>query len=282
MEFRYVNRRYANGFACVTGTGRRKNMKQQVKAVIKIVLIMLVVFALAIFLLSILFIIMKPKADISVIPQGLVISADAGTDSENPAEAEKLNWYATPEEAAADTSLIEDSTFFDGYDTTERIMAFENDERYLAVNAYVNENNKKNDFASFVLSYKQNGQYSQPYRIFATWIDLNSDEMYSYDCDDAAVSFLSLEDAFGLTIDMEDGSRVYCGFWTDEAETRSLSFAGQETDGVEKVDYYDTPYYFWHLAISDVAGKLRDIDYSSYTFQQLIDALEVRYEKEGS
>lgn len=255
-------------------------MKGKLKKALIITLIVVGILVLAVIGLGIYFIATKPKADISEIPQNLGISAilsnTASTSSEEEAD---LNWYATLDEAGEDTSLIEKSAFFSGYDTSERIKAFEGDDQCMAVNAYDNPKNENNDFVSFVLYRKREGKYSQPYKIFSTWIDLNNDDTYCYDCDDEAVSLLSLEDALGFAVDMGDGDKLYCGFWTDEAETRSLTFAGQEVDGVEKVDYYDTPYYFWYIALPDVEERLPGIDYGSYTCQELIDALEVRYEK---
>lgn len=50
-------------------------------------------------------------------------------------------------------------------------------------------------------------------------------------------------------------------------------------DGVEKVDYFDTLYYFWYLTLPDAEKRLQNIDYGNYTCQELIDALEVQYEK---
>ena len=255
-------------------------MKQKMKNAIKVVIILAGILVLAVIGLGIYFIATKPKADISEIPQNLglsvILSDTASTSSE---DEEDLNWYATLDEAGEDTSLIENSAFFGGYDTSERIKTFEGDDQCLAVNAYDNPKNENNDFVSFVLYHKRGGKYSQPYRIFSTWIDLNSDDMYRYDCDDEAVSLLSLEDALGLAIDTGDGNKVYSGFWTDEAETRLLTFAGKKADGVEEVDYFDTLYYFWYITLTDVEERLQDIDYGSYTCQELIDALEVRYEK---
>ena len=77
----------------------------------------------------------------------------------------------------------------------------------------------------------------------------------------------------------EDGENLHWYAALDEAETRSLTFAGQEVDGVEEVNYFATPYYFWHITLPDVGERLQDIDYGSYTCQELIDALGVQYEK---
>ena len=184
-------------------------MKRRAKTVIKIVLIVVMVFALLILALSIFFIITKPKADISEIPQNLGISVILSDVVSATSEDEKdLNWYAVFDEASADTSLIESSVFYGGYDTSKRITTLEGDEQCMAVNA----KNENNDFISFVLYHKRGGKYSQPYKIFSTWIDLNNDDMYRYDCDDAAVSLLSLEDALGFAVDTGDGSKMYCGF----------------------------------------------------------------------
>ncbi len=255
-------------------------MKGKLKKALLVLLIVVGILALIVLGLGIYFIVTKPKADISKIPQNLGISVILSDVVSGASEdEEELNWYATLEEASADTSLIESSVFYGGYDTSERVAVFEGDEQCMAVNAYRNTENENNDFVSFVRYYKRDGKYSQPYHIFSTWIDLNKDDMYHYDCDDAAVSLLSLEDALGLTVDMGDGNKVYCGFWTDEAEAGSLTFAGQEVDGVEKVDYFDTPYYFWHIALPDVKERLQGVDYGNYTCQELIDALELRYEK---
>ncbi len=255
-------------------------MRGKLKKALIIIFVIAGIPALAVIGLGIYFIATKPKADINEIPQNLGLSVIlSDVVSATSEDEEDLNWYATLDEASEDTSQIEGSVFYGGYDTSERITSFEGDDQCMAVNAYVNPKNENNDFVSFVLYRKCEGKYSQPYRIFSTWIDLNNDDTYRYDCDDAAVSLLSLEDALGFAVDTGDGNKVYCGFWTDEAETRSLTFAGQEVDGVEKVDYYDTPYYFWYMALQDVKERLQSIDYGSYTCQELIDALEVRYEK---
>ena len=260
--------------------GKDKKMKGKLKKALIIILVIVGILVLTVLGLGIYFIVTKPKADISEIPQNLGLSVIlSDVVSATSEDEENLNWYAALDEAGADTSLIEDSAFYGGYDTSKRITSFEGDDQCMAVNAYVNPKNENNDFVSFVLYHKREGKYSQPYKIFSTWIDLNNDDTYRYDCDDAAVSLLSLEDALGFAVDTGDGNKVYCGFWADEAETRSLTFAGQELDGVEKVDYFDTPYYFWYITLPDVEGRLQNIDYGSYTCQELIDALKVQYEK---
>ena len=159
-------------------------------------------------------------------------------------------------------------------------MDFENDDQYMVVNAYENGKNKSQDFVSFVYFHKRDNQYSQPYYIFATWIDLNHDDMYSYDCDDAAVNFIDLEEVFGLNLGQGEEGSLYCGFWTNERETRSMTFAGQKVDGVEAVHFFDTPYYFWYITLPDTKERLQNIDHSDYTFQEIIDALELHYDKE--
>ncbi len=257
-------------------------MKKKVKTIVKAIGIIIAVMALLLLALIIYFIITKPKADISDIPQSMGVSLinfpESGTDGDN----EKFKWYSFAKDAAKDTSLIEDSKYFAGYDTAEKIMDFENDEQYMVINAYKNPENTENDFISFVLYHKQQGQYSQPYYIFTTWIDLNNDDMYSYDCDDAAASFAALEDAMGLTMDMGDEGTVYFGFWTNEGETKSMTFAGRKTDGVKTVDLFDTPYYFWYITLPDMEKRLRNIDYGNYTCQDMIDALELKYDKDNT
>lgn len=182
-----------------------EKMKGKLKKALIVLLIFVGILALAVLGLGIYFIAVKPKADISEIPQNLGISVILSDVVSAPSEDEEdLNWYGTLEEAGADTSLIERSVFYGGYDTAERIKAFEGDDQCMAVNAYVNPENENSDFVSFVLYHRRDGKYSQPYKIFSTWIDLNNDDMYRYDCDDAAVSLLSLEDALGLTVDTGD------------------------------------------------------------------------------
>lgn len=258
-------------------------MKKKVKTLVKIIGIIIAVIALLLLAFIIYSIMTKPKADISDIPQsfGTTLLGNLNNTSESKTKEDvgNLHWYSSVEEAAKDTSLIKDSTYFAGYDTAKRIMDFENEEQYMVINAYENPKNTENDFVSFVLYHKQDGQYSQPYYIFSTWIDLNNDDMYRYDCDDAAASFVALENAMGLTMGKGKKGTVYFGFWSNEAETKSLTFAGQGPDEVKTVNLFDSPYYFWHITLPDTEKRLRSIDYSDYTCQDMIDALEIKYDR---
>lgn len=200
-------------------------MKKKVKTLVKIIGIVIAVIALLLLAFIIYSIMTKPKADISDIPQsfGTTLLGNLNNTSESKTKEDvgNLHWYSSVEEAAKDTSLIKDSTYFAGYDTAKRIM----------------------------------------------------------DCDDAAASFVALENVMGLTMGKGKKGTVYFGFWSNEAETKSLTFAGQGPDEVKTVNLFDSPYYFWHITLPDTEKRLRSIDYSDYTCQDMIDALEIKYDR---
>lgn len=257
---------------------------------LKKILIAIPIFIGIVFLLFmgiiIYFLITKPKADISDIPQSIegfvYIEGSNDKPSSTQAPSKEYNWYDSIEEAGKDTSLIESRSMFDAYQASlsEEIIHFETDEQYMSVRVFkYDESVSEHDFVLFTLFYKQDGQYSQPYNIFSTWIDLNTDDMYTYDCDDAAIEFINLENTFRAAFDKGEEGTLYCGFWTDEKETNSMTFGGRKIDGIETINFFDTPYYFWYATLTDAKEKLRKIDYSDYTYQEIIDVLELKYEK---
>ena len=65
--------------------------------------------------------------------------------------------------------------------------------------------------------------------------------------------------------------------WDDEAEIRSLTIAGVSPKVIPVVARNETR-YFWYFEDLEWADRLSEVDWSDYTYGEIIELLEIKYE----
>lgn len=68
------------------------------------------------------------------------------------------------------------------------------------------------------------------------------------------------------------------GMWTNKAEIESLIVVGRTPKIILVVAEEDTR-YFWYFKKVDWLDQLEEINWGNYTYRQIIDLLEIKYDK---
>lgn len=198
-----------------------------------------------------------------------------------------LQWYDTLEEALQNDELVKDGKdiidFQEG-DVVELLQA-QTDNR-LAV--LYTRTPKEGDITRILclLVEIRDGKYSQPFK----WVIYGNEPGYIlsginrpdhiYDCDDGIVFYILDESVIWNTFfgNRQDQIPVIFGMWSDKNEIESLTVAGQSPKIIPVVAEEDTR-YFWYFDDVDWLDRLEEIDWSNFTYGQIIDVLEIKYER---
>lgn len=254
------------------------------KKIKKIIIIMLVIiFITAIIAISIALVkAINEPIDITDIQKSVSISSFSEKE-----EDVVLKWYETLDEALQDDELIRDENVGEiDYKMSDAVELLQiQNANSLAV--FYTRVPKEGNIARIVcvLIEIKDGKFSQPYRIELVGskpgYSNNSAEKsyYTYDCDDAIVFYIEQEMVIGRAFGNGQNQIPICfGMWDDENEIQSLTIAGQSPTIIPIVGDEDTR-YFWYYENIDWLDKLEVIDWNNYTYGQIIDLLEIKYNK---
>ena len=198
--------------------------------------------------------------------------------------SDKLSWYSTLYEAMKDTSLISDHYFFKGYgNDPSNLIAEIKDKDGRDDIIYASPTKKGTGvFVEYAEIYYKDGKYSQPYNIGYNFIDYSHTGEYKYDFDDNISQELTMEYALGPQIIAENGNQVFYGSWGDQKEIESMTIDGHKPDKIMSYVIHGKKRYFWYYTQTDLAAKLKTIDYSNYTLQQVTDLIGIKYDLDTS
>lgn len=201
-------------------------------------------------------------------------------------EALDLQWYETVEEALKNDRLIEESgEYLKGIDYKKdnaiELLQIQTD-NYLTVFYTLILENGTVGRISYVIMKIEDGRFSQPFMLDAL---VSGPEKYCndifpklYDCDDGIVFYLEQELVIGGTFGTGENRIPVCfGVWDDESEIRSLTIAGIAPEIIPVAAKEETR-YFWYIENMEWADRLREVDWSDYTYGEIIDLLEIEYE----
>ena len=204
------------------------------------------------------------------------------SEKEIEINSEKLAWYDTAEKAMKDTSLIKDNYYFSGYDgNIDNLITEVRNSNGLEYIIYVNTLSEGMSI-DYIALYHIDGKYSQPYNVGYNFMDYTHVGAYKYDCDDNIAEELTREYALGPQIIAENGNQVFYGSWGDQKEIESMTINGHKPDKIMSYVIHGKKRYFWYYTQTDLAAKLKTIDYSNYTLQQVTDLIGIKYELDTS
>ena len=212
-------------------------------------------------------------------------SISIGVPSSESAENSELKWYGALEDALQDDELIKDKYGGVDYkqsDAIELLQIQKDDTLALFYTRTPKEGNVTRVIC--VLVAIKDGEFSQPYRIemFGNapgYFTSSGKTRYTYDCDDSIVFYMEQELLVSPIFGNGQNKMPVCfGMWTDKDEIESLMLAGQKPQIIPVVADEDTR-YFWYFEDIEWFGRLTTIDWDNYTYQQIIDLLEITYTK---
>lgn len=198
-----------------------------------------------------------------------------------------LQWYDTLEEALQNDELVKDGKSkidFQEGDVVELLQA-QTDNRLAVLYTRTPKEGDITHILCLLVEIKD-GKYSQPfeYLIYGnepgyTLLVSNRPD-HHYDCDDGIVFYILNESVMWDTFfgNQQDQIPVVFGMWSDKNEIESLTVAGQSPKIIPVVAEEDTR-YFWYFDKVDWLDRLEEIDRSNFTYGQIIDLLEIKYEK---
>lgn len=212
-------------------------------------------------------------------------SISIGVPSSESAENSELKWYETLDDALQDDELIKDKYRGVDYkqsDAMQLLQIQKEDTLALFYTRAPKEGNVTRVIC--VLVAINDGKFSQPYRIemFGNapgYFTSGGKTRYTYDCDDSIVFYMEQELLVSPIFGTGQNKIPICfGMWTDKDEIESLMLAGQKPHIIPVVAEEDTR-YFWYFEDIEWFGRLTTIDWGDYTYQQIIDLLEISYTK---
>ena len=250
--------------------------------------VILGVFAIAFFFIISIKILSAPS-DVTNTRMSLSITytgKDEKSDSSSErAEEPDYQWYETLEQALENDELIRENDI-GGIDYKEsdavELLQVQTD-KYLAVffTRAPEEGNVRRII--YVILQIKEGKISQPFRIGMVG---NRPGFYSttgkpfdlYDCDDGVVFYIERELVMGRIFGTGENKIPVCfGMWDNEAEIRSLTIAGKSPEIIPVVAKEDIR-YFWYFEDLEWADRLSEVDWSDYTYGEIIELLEIKYQ----
>lgn len=262
-------------------------MKKMIKGFIKAIIIICV-------LLFVLFVILFVMAGIKVI-KGPIDATDTRrsisisiVSLSGKKEELDLQYYETLEEALQNDELIQDENTGLGEvdykmkDAVELLQVQKDDN--LAVFYTRARKDGGVTRVTYVLIKMKDGKFSQPYRMGMVgrrpgYYTAEGKSRYSYDCDDGIAFYIEQEAAITFIFGNQEGQiPVFFGMWDDKDEIESLTVAG-ESPQIIPVEAKEETRYFWYFEDAHWFDKLEEIDWSDYTYGEIINLLEIKYDK---
>ena len=220
-------------------------------------------------------------ADVSDLNQSIAIDADLSgdpaslsTDSEDYIADDKLHWYDSVDEAMQDDSLVRDAeTYVSCRQLADPAGMTESDGTVMAFYGIQNDD----DHLAIYYCRIRNGKYSQPYQIDKP---VCADNLaYHYDLDDSVCERIVDQYASHALAQKNEEIPVFWGCWKNKDELKSLTIDGQSVETIAKLSD-SSPYSFWMIQSDGILPKLKTIDFSGFTYQQMTDALGIKYQKQ--
>ncbi len=215
---------------------------------------------------------------------GGTYSAPESSQSEVSADAswaqmlqDSLNWYDTIDEAVLDKSALSDDEKYSDYNELLENKILETtygDTEDFFFKVPMIKNSKIP--AVCAVSIKKAGdKYSNPYnQVYAVF---STDPDYDYDILDAAAENLIRQYyAYDLIGQNRGGDHLWFGGWENEDEVKRLRIAGNPVTEIIPIRFEDaTIRYFWYYDKTDLSEAFSKFDFSSYTYRELEEALQL-------
>ena len=102
---------------------------------------------------------------------------------------------------------------------------------------------------------------------------------YHYDLDDSVCERIVDQYASHALAQKNEEIPVFWGCWKNKDELKSLTIDGQSVETIAKLSD-SSPYSFWMIQSDGILPKLKTIDFSGFTYQQMTDVLGIKYQKQ--
>ena len=210
----------------------------------------------------------------------------SGISSENREDLD-LEWYETLEEALENDELIRDKGEELGGidykdDNVVELLQIQTDDYMAVFYCRVMEDGEVGRI-TYVILHVKDGKISQPFKLNMAgnkpgYESLSGKSRNLYDCDDGAVFYIEQEIVIRRIFGTGENRIPVCfGMWDDESEIRSLTIAGTAPKVIPIVTEKETR-YFWYFEDLEWADRLSEVNWSQYTYGEIIDLLEIEYE----
>lgn len=219
------------------------------------------------------------KSDISNIPKSVNVFLSNSSSKQKNLENEQLEWYDSLEEAKSDISIIQNNSSFGAYRfNTRNIVQKEFDDRIILFYLVTEDKTSQAEAFAYMLFKIKDNQISQPFWIESYNLEVGFEEShYTYDFDDSVAEFITYEAILDVLSDDKNGFPIFFGTWSN-SEATTLKIDDQKPE-VILIDLGDKTYYFWYFMKTDWEKQLKMIDWNDYTYQQIIEALKIEYQR---
>ena len=190
----------------------------------------------------------------------------------------ELNWYDTVEQAIQDDGMFE-YTGYKPYVLDEEFFRLQTEDKLIIFHLIPNGSNEKQILLAYIIFACESGKISQPYeRNLSVPVPGWGVNNLHYDCDDAVVDYIIFELSSDRVLD-DHQLQMFFGSWPDKEELESLTIAGIPLEILdEPLVLNGEEYYFWYLIDLSWCERLQDIQWSSFTYADVIELLDIEYE----
>ena len=198
-----------------------------------------------------------------------------GNDNSSEYTNREYKWYETLEEAEKDKSLIRE--FYGISDFDQLSFVYSSETNQMIRKYYVAPKKENEGYRLITIDcLKKDNLYSQVVNFDSNIVNAYEDDIYEYDCVDAAVQSIIFTFLFTKPLEREDGEIEYVGVWNNREDLESMTIDNNKLDEIINLSYSDgEEYYMWVYNSSDIQEELKSVE-GNCTYRKLSEVLKIR------
>ena len=205
------------------------------------------------------------------------IPDDIESDESTNEDGKELVYYDTVEEAISNKDMLDKSLEIADYVILKQVPA-EDDDIYIICAVEI-ESITGQGISRYKLK-KKNGQYSQPFEFLAIDGSMKKFATCRYDLDDYISQAIVWELINGIYVKSEHDGIGFFFSWDNKDEVYELTINSKKPTDIIEYELNGKTYYYFDFLDADFVQQLFDeIDFGSFTLQQVSDAIEIKYKK---
>lgn len=203
------------------------------------------------------------------------IPDDIEPDESTNEDGKELVYYDTVEEAISNKDMLDKSLEIADYVILKQVPA-EDDDIYIICAVEI-ESTTGQGISRYKLK-KKNGQYSQPFEFLGIEGSMKKFATYRYDLDDYISQAIVWELINGIYVKSEHDGIGFFFSWDNKDEVYELTINSKKPTDIIEYELNGKTYYYFDFLDADFVQQLFDeIDFGSFTLQQVSDAIVIKY-----
>ena len=203
------------------------------------------------------------------------IPDDIESDESTNEDGKELVYYDTVEEAISNKDMLDKSLEIADYVILKQVPA-EDDDIYIICAVEI-ESTTGQGISRYKLK-KKNGQYSQPFEFLGIEGSMKKFATCRYDLDDYISQAIVWELINGIYVKSEHDGIGFFFSWDNKDEVYELTINSKKPTDIIEYELNGKTYYYFDFLDADFVQQLFDeVDFGSFTLQQVSDAIVIKY-----